>query len=41
MYDAYLKSNGQEMGMASYGACVDLLVEYFLPAARAGGDGRA
>ena len=35
VYDAYLKSNGQTMGMASYGACVDLLVEYFLPAARA------
>ena len=28
-YDSYLKSNGQELGMRSYGACVDLLVSYF------------
>ena len=29
VYDGYLKSNNQELGLASYGACVDLLVEYF------------
>lgn len=28
-YDAFLKGNGQELGMRSYGACVDLLVSYF------------
>ncbi len=27
-YDAFLKSNGQELGIPSYGACVDLLVNY-------------
>ena len=31
VYDGYLKANGQEMGMRSYGACVDLLVAYYLP----------
>ena len=29
VYDGYLKSNNQELGLKSYGACVDLLVEYF------------
>ena len=29
VYDGYLKSNDQELGIKSYGACVDLLVEYF------------
>ncbi len=33
VYDGYLKANGQELGMNSYGACVDLLVEYYLEAA--------
>ena len=28
-YDGYLKSQSQELGIRSYGACVDLLVEYF------------
>ena len=28
-YDAFLKGNGQELGMGSYGACVDLLVNCF------------
>ena len=28
-YDAFLKGNNQELGMRSYGACVDLLVAYF------------
>ncbi len=28
VYDGYLRSNGQELGVRSYGACVDLLVEY-------------
>ncbi|MDR3277460.1 MAG: DUF3810 domain-containing protein [Oscillospiraceae bacterium] len=28
MYDGYLKSNGQELGVQSYGACVDLLVNW-------------
>ena len=31
VYDGYLKSNNQELGIKSYGACVDLLVEYFAP----------
>jgi hypothetical protein len=30
VYDTYLKANGQELGMRSYGACVDLLVTYYL-----------
>jgi len=30
-YDAFLKSNDQELGIRSYGACVDLLVTYFGP----------
>ena len=30
-YDSFLKGNGQELGMQSYGACVDLLVAYFSP----------
>ena len=30
-YDAFLKHNNQELGMKSYGACVDLLIAYFLP----------
>ena len=29
-YDSFLKGNGQELGMRSYGACVDLLVTYYL-----------
>ena len=29
VYDTFLKSNDQELGMRSYGACVDLLVAYF------------
>ena len=29
MYDSFLKGNGQELGIQSYGACVDLLVSYF------------
>ena len=28
-YDSFLKGNGQELGMASYGACVDLLLSYY------------
>lgn len=28
-YDSFLKSNDQELGIRSYGACVDLLVNYF------------
>ena len=30
-YDAFLKGNGQTSGIASYGACVDLLITYYLP----------
>lgn len=30
VYDSFLKSNGQELGRQSYGACVDLLVNYYL-----------
>lgn len=33
-YDAFLKGNGQELGIRSYGACVDLLVIYFADAAQ-------
>ena len=29
VYDNFLKSNNQELGIKSYGTCVDLLVEYF------------
>lgn len=28
-YDVYLKANGQSLGIESYGACVDLLVEFY------------
>ena len=31
VYDSFLKGNDQELGVRSYGACVDLLVAYFLP----------
>lgn len=30
-YDSFLKSNDQSLGIASYGACVDLLIAYFGP----------
>ena len=30
VYDGYLKSQGQEQGIKSYGACVDLIVEYYV-----------
>ena len=29
IYDNFLKAQNQELGLRSYGACVDLLVEYF------------
>lgn len=29
VYDSFLKSNDQELGLRSYGACVDLLVSYY------------
>ena len=29
MYDSFLRSNDQELGIRSYGACVDLLVNYY------------
>ena len=32
-YDNFLKGNGQVLGIASYGACVDLLITYYLPRA--------
>ena len=34
IYDGFLQSYGQELGIRSYGACVDLLVAHYLPAAR-------
>ena len=37
VYDGYLKAQGQELGIRSYGACVDLLVAYYADMARAGG----
>ena len=30
VYDGFLRSNNQELGLMSYGACVDLIVEYFV-----------
>jgi len=30
IYDGFLKSQNQQLGIRSYGACVDLLVEYFI-----------
>ena len=33
VYNAFLESYGQELGIQSYGACMDLLVEEFLPLA--------
>lgn len=35
VYTTFLQSYDQELGMKSYGACVDLLVEYYLPLAGA------
>lgn len=35
VYDGYLKAQGQPLGIRSYGACVDLLVAYYLEAAMA------
>ena len=32
VYDSYLKSQGQTLGLMSYSACVDLLVNFFYPA---------
>ena len=29
VYDSFLKSQNQELGIKSYGACVDMLVEYY------------
>ena len=29
IYDGFLKSNDQELGLRSYGACVDLMVNYY------------
>lgn len=37
VYDGYLKAQGQELGIRSYGACVDLLVAYYADMAHAGG----
>ena len=34
VYDSFLKSNGQELGMQSYGACVNMLVHYYIDEAR-------
>lgn len=36
VYEAFLQSNGQELGLKSYGACVDLLVNYYYPLCGAG-----
>ena len=30
IYDAFLRAHDQELGLESYGACVDLIVEYFV-----------
>jgi len=31
IYDSYLRGQGEELGILSYGAVVDILVEYFIP----------
>lgn len=31
VYDAFLKHNNQELGLKSYGACVDLLIAWYSP----------
>lgn len=36
VYETFLQSNGQELGLKSYGACVDLLVNYYSPACEEG-----
>jgi hypothetical protein len=36
VYDSFLQSNGQEKGIKSYGACVDLLVAYYMDTAKQG-----
>ena len=33
VYEGFLQSYGQELGLKSYGACVDLLVNYYYPEA--------
>ena len=33
VYEGFLQSYGQELGLKSYGACVDLLVNYYYPLA--------
>lgn len=38
VYDGYLKAQGQPLGIRSYGACVDLLVAYYLDAAVGSGE---
>ncbi len=38
VYDGYLKAQGQPLGIRSYGACVDLLVAYYLDAAVENGE---
>ncbi len=35
VYEGFLQSYGQTLGLRSYGACVDLLVNYYAPAAHA------
>ena len=34
VYDGYLKAQGETLGIQSYDACVDMIVEYFLPKAQ-------
>jgi len=36
LYEGFLQSYGQELGMKSYGACVDLLVNYYYETAAGG-----
>lgn len=37
VYEGFLQSYGQTMGLRSYGACVDLLVNYYAPRLRTNG----
>ena len=36
VYEGFLQSYDQELGLRSYGACVDLLVNYYYDRAKAG-----
>ena len=39
VYEGFLQSYDQELGLKSYGACVDLLVNYYYEAGQGGAEG--